>query len=645
VRGGGNRHPELFTRKAWGSHEARGCPLACVWLARNNSPLVGLPRPFPWPRNDVNNLKTTTSMTQFAASSFLLLSTMLIGMINLAAPFVTKEDSKIRDFLLLTVSGFFLFNVIIIDYLFINGTKIEFTLLDLGKYSISFALEPLGVIFLTLLAVLWIPALLYTIKFIAVNKFQHSSRYLLFVNSAVLAGCFVALSSNLITMFIGYELLTLCTIPLIIHQQTTKSLAGLFKYLKILMISGLLLFLPAIIIIYANTNTGTFVGCGFIKPYFSDTMAICLLLAFVFGISKTALYPLHGWLPAAMVASYPISALLHAVVVVKTGLFCTYKILFYVFGLEYLQYLFSTYNWLVILPAITILYSSVAAIRSTEIKMILAYSTINQLSIALISAFLITPMAMKAAVMHMVAHAFTKICLFYAAGNFYSLNRTYYVNQLAGISKTMPKTSLVMLIACLSLIGMPPFAGFFSKAYIMSAAAASDNLFVMIILTIGTIFTSIYVIRILLVIYKPVELPREGGNNENTLPTFMFISLGICLSGLIGFYFARYGINILLKTFEGLLPSPGFADVLKQFVIALVAFFIMVIWNKSKGFVGNVFKKYLSKDDAEKGAKEPWNFESLEDQILSKISIFHNQQTAIFVVFLFFITLLIAALI
>ena len=293
-------------------------------------------------------------MNSLSDPSFLIISTMLVGMVNLIAPFFTKEDSSIRSFFLLSVSGFFLINVIIIDCLFINSIEIKFTLLNIGKYSLAFGLEPIGLIFLTMLSVLWIPSLLYTIKFLAINQFTNSSRYLFFVNCCVLTGCIIALSANLITMFTGYEILTLCTIPLIIHQTDKKSLAGLYKYLKILLLSGIILFLPAIIIIYSKIGTGTFVSGGFIRDYFSDITAIILLLAFIFGISKAAIYPLHGWLPAAMVASYPVSALLHAVVVVKTGLFCIYKILFYVYGLAYLQYLFNDYNWLVILPAITI---------------------------------------------------------------------------------------------------------------------------------------------------------------------------------------------------------------------------------------------------------------------------------------------------
>ena len=483
-------------------------------------------------------------MTSPVPLNFLVISTILLGMINLVVPFFTKEDSKIRNFLLMSVSGVFLINIILIDYLYINLIEIKFTLLNIGKYSIVFGLEQLGLIFLTMLAVLWIPALLYTTKFLTVNHFSHSSKYLFFVNSCILIGCVVALSANLITMFIAYEILTLCTIPLIVHHADKKTLAGLYKYLTILLLSGIVLFLPAIIIIYSKVGTGTFTAGGFIKDYFSDNFSIVLLLAFIFGISKAAIFPLHGWLPAAIVASYPVSALLHAVVIVKTGLFCIYKILFYVFGLDYLQSLFSDYNWLVIFPAITILYSSLWALRSYEIKMLLAYSTINQLSIALISAFLLTPKGLAAAVIHMVSHSFTKICLFYSAANFYSLNKTYYISDLAGIKKTMPKTSLILLIATLSLIGMPPFAGFISKFYIMMAAAEQQNLFVMIIIAFSTIFSFLYMSKIIITVYKPVQ--NVIHLQEKFLPISMFISLSLCISLVIGFFFIQQIMNIFL---------------------------------------------------------------------------------------------------
>jgi multicomponent Na+:H+ antiporter subunit D len=509
-------------------------------------------------------------MINFVTPHFLVIFTLLIGMVNLITPFVTKEDSKTRSFFLLSVSIAFLCNVLILDWLFLNGIESKFTLLDFGKYTIALHLEALGMIFLTMLAILWTCALLYTIKFLDINEMKNSNRFLFFVNCCVMVGCVIALSANLFTMFIGYEVLTLCTIPLIAHHGGQKVSNGLLKYLKILMLSGLVLFLPAVIIIYSHVGHGNFTPNGFIQGHFSDAHAIILLLLFIFGVAKAAIYPFHSWLPAAMVASYPVSALLHAVVVVKTGLFCIYKILVYVFGLNYLQSLFADYNWLVLLPIITIIYSSMQAIRFTQVKMVLAYSTINQLSIALLSAFLLTPKGLAAAVLHMVSHSFTKICIFYTAGNIYSVKNSYHIGELIGIRSTMPKTSFVMLIAGLSLMGMPPFAGFISKFYIMMAAAEQGNLLVMVTLVISTLFSAIYVIKILIFVYRPTsdnftlnlklkpyfaESTKNNGSKritdgvhtaESKLPIFMILSISFCLLGVIFFFPLQQAITKFL---------------------------------------------------------------------------------------------------
>lgn len=490
-------------------------------------------------------------MSALIAPNFLIISTLLVGSMGLFVPYATKEDSLIRSFLLIAVSIFFLVNVLIIDWLFLNNVEAKFTLFSIEKYSISLALEPLGLIFLTMLASLWPCALMYTTPFLRINKMEQSGNYLMFINACVLTGCVIALSANLFTMIVGYEILTLCTVPLISYTPNKKVIAGLINYLKILMITGLVLFLPAIIIIYAKIGHGEFTNNGFLIGHFSDHSAIILLLMFVFGISKAALYPFHKWLPAAMVASYPVSALLHAVVVVKAGLFCIYKVFIYVFGLGYLQYLFKEHNWLIYLPIITIIYSSLQALKCDQIKMILAYSTINQLSIALLGAFLFTPKGLAAAVIHMVSHSLSKICLFYAAGNIYSVKGVYKISQLLGIYRDLPKTSFIFLIATLSLIGMPPFAGFVSKFFIMLAAAEAENIPTMIALVMSTMLSAIYMVKILIFMYRPVNnnlianvTMRTIG--ERKLPTLMIISLWFCLAGVVLFFFIVQAMNKFL---------------------------------------------------------------------------------------------------
>lgn len=516
----------------------------------------------------------------------IVLSTILIAALNLLIPLASKKDSKASNLLLIIISVFFFINILIIDGLFLKGIRTSILLFAFGNYSVGLHLEALGLIFVNLLGVLWPCALIYTTKYLKLNKITHPSRLLFFINLSVLAGVFIAFAANLFTMFIFYEILTLSTAPLIGHNGGDKERKGLYRYLKILMVSSIVLFLPAILIIYAKIGHGNFIYQGFIQERFSKDQTVILLLMFVFGINKAALFPLHKWLPAAMVAAYPVSALLHAVVVVKAGLFCIYKILLCVFGLKYLQTIFGDTNWLIFLPILTIFYSSIKALRVDNIKTILAYSTINQLSIALLSAFMLTPKAIAAAVLHMVSHSFSKICLFYAAGIYYSFKKTAKISDLIGVSLEKPKTSFVFLIASLSLMGVPPFGGFISKFYIMLAAAEQDNILVMIVVASSSILTALYIVKILLVIYWPdglvdhtimplydkktikhnklfsnssldIEaLARQDQTEiitvlsarrfEHKLPLLMLISLIICLSGVIFFFLVHRFINMFL---------------------------------------------------------------------------------------------------
>ena len=483
-------------------------------------------------------------ITQFTTPSLLILSTLLVGALNLTSPYATQKDSFIRNFLLITIAIFFFGNILIIDWLFLKGIRAGFEFNIFGKYSIGFHLEPLGLIFLSLIGSLWICALLYTPKYLAINNIEHSSRFLFFFNLTILTGVLIALSSNLFTMFICYELLTISTAFLIGHTKNNivLVLSGLYKYLKILMISATILFLPTVIIIYTKVGNGDFASGSLVENYFSKNQSIILLLMFIFGIAKAAIFPVHSWLPAAMVAHYPVSSLLHAVIVVKTGLFCIYKILLYIFGLSYLQMIFAEFNWLIFIPIVSIFYSSIKALGTDNIKKILAYSTMNQLSIALLSAFMLTPKALGAAILHLVSHSFSKICLFYSMGSIYSLKKADQIQNLHGVSKEFPLISFIISISSLSLIGIPIFSGFISKFSILLAASEQNQIIVMIVIIASSIFSSLYLLKILSSIYKPSLVESSV---IKSLPYSMQISIIICCCAVTLFYF----IQILIREF------------------------------------------------------------------------------------------------
>jgi len=481
-------------------------------------------------------------IAQFTTPNLLILSTLLVGMLNLTSPFTTKEDSFIRNFLLVAIAIFFFGNALIIDWVFLRGVRAGFEFNIFGNYSIGFYLEPLGLIFLSLISFLWVCSLLYTPRYLAINNIKNSSKFLFFFNLTILIGVLIALSSNLFTMFICYELLTISTAFLIGHTKNNVVLSGLYRYLKILLITATLLFLPAIIIIYIEVGNGDFVNGGLISGHFSKNQSIILLLMFIFGIAKTAIFPVHAWLPAAMVAHYPVSSLLHAVIVVKTGLFCICKILVYIFGLSYLQELFAEFNWLIYIPIVSIFYSSFKALGTDNIKKILAYSTMNQLAIVLLSAFMLTPKGIAAATLHLVSHSFSKICLFYCMGSIYSIKKAKQIQDLAGTSREFPLISLMIGIASLSLIGIPIFSGFISKFSILLAAAEQNQIIVMAVIVISSIFSGLYLFKVVNFIYKPIS---EISNNPKHLSCSMYIGIIICGIAIILFYF----IQIFIKKF------------------------------------------------------------------------------------------------
>ncbi|EEC02838.1 NADH dehydrogenase, putative, partial [Ixodes scapularis] len=333
------------------------------------------------------------------------------------------------------------------------------------------------------------------LKYINNNRKSLFYGILLFAHTGYLG---MISTNDFFNLYVFIEISALSSYVLIVSGNNPKSLIGAFDYL-IMGSIGATLILIAIGFLLSITGSLNIL----VENYFSKNQSIILLLMFIFGIAKTAIFPVHSWLPAAMVAHYPVSSLLHAVIVVKTGLFCIYKILLYIFGLSYLQMIFAEFNWLIFIPIVSIFYSSIKALGTDNIKKILAYSTMNQLSIALLSAFMLTPKALGAAILHLVSHSFSKICLFYSMGSIYSLKKANQIQNLHGVSKEFPLISFIISISSLSLIGIPIFSGFISKFSILLAASEQNQIIVMIVIIASSIFSSLYLLKILSSIYKP----------------------------------------------------------------------------------------------------------------------------------------------
>jgi multicomponent Na+:H+ antiporter subunit D len=362
--------------------------------------------------------------------------------------------------------------------------------------DIAFRVEPLGMLFAALASSLWIVNSIYSIGYMRGNNESNQTRFYIFFAIALAAAIGIAFADNLFTLFLFYEVLTLSTYPLVAHKGDETTVRSARVYLGVLLTTSIGLLLPAIIWTYSVAGTGTFTPGGILKGHIAGPAVGLLLGLFVFGVGKAAVMPVHRWLPAAMVAPTPVSALLHAVAVVKAGVFTVTKVIIYIFGVDFL-FAEPSSGWLVYVAAFTIIAASVVALRQQNLKRLLAYSTVAQLSYVVMATAILKPLAEIGAAVHIVAHAFGKITLFFAAGAIYTAAKKTELHQLRGIARRMPWTMLAFTIGALSMIGVPPTAGFVSKWYILAGAFEAENYVAIAAIIASTALNAAYFLPII----------------------------------------------------------------------------------------------------------------------------------------------------
>jgi multicomponent Na+:H+ antiporter subunit D len=399
--------------------------------------------------------------------------------------------------------------------------------------SIAFEVEPLGMLFAALASGLWIINSIYSIGYMRGNNEKNQTRFFTCFALALSATIGVAFAANLFTLFLFYELLTLSTYPLVAHKGDAATVRSARVYLGVLLTTSIGLFLPAIIWTYSVAGTGDFVVGGILRESISGPAVGLLLGLFVFGVGKAAVMPVHRWLPAAMVAPTPVSALLHAVAVVKAGVFSITKIIVYIFGIDFLFETPSS-SWLLYAAAFTIISASVVALQQQNIKRMLAYSTIAQLSYVVMAAAILKPLAEVGAAIHMVAHAFGKITLFFAAGAIYVASKKTEIWQLRGIGRRMPWTMAAFSIGALSMIGVPPTAGFVSKWYILAGAFQANNLVAVFTIIASTALNAAYFLPILYLAWFADEDKNAPAHGEAPFPVVFALTVTALLT--IGFF-------------------------------------------------------------------------------------------------------------
>jgi len=401
--------------------------------------------------------------------------------------------------------------------------------------SFGFALEPLGMTFAALASALWFINSLYSIGYMRANREQRQTRFYVLFAVALSAVMGIAFAGNLLTLFLFYEILTLSTYPLVAHKGDPATLRSARTYLGVLLGTSIGLLLPAIIWTYLLAGTGTFAPQGILRGHLAGPAVGLLLGLYMFGIAKAAMMPVHRWLPAGMVAPTPVSALLHAVAVVKAGVFSAMKVLVYVFGVDFL-FAQPSAQWLLYSASFTIIAASVVALRQQNLKRLLAYSTIAQLSYIVMAAALLKPLAEIGAAVHMVAHAFGKITLFFAAGAIYTAAKKTEVSQLRGIGRRMPWTMGAFTVGALSMIGVPPTAGFVSKWYILAGAFQSNNYAVLFTMIASTVLNAAYFLPIVYRAWFEPEAADAKPHGEAPLPMVLALTATAALTLLFFFF-------------------------------------------------------------------------------------------------------------
>lgn len=360
---------------------------------------------------------------------------------------------------------------------------------------LSFAIEPLGMVFALLASGLWIVIAIYAIGYMRGNGEAHQTRFAIFFTLAIAAALGIAFSSNLFTLFLFYELLTLSTYPLVAHKGTPEARNGARTYLAILLSTSIVFFLVAIVWTWTAAGTLAFEPGGILDGHIDPALAPLLLALFAFGIGKAALMPFHRWLPAAMVAPAPVSALLHAVAVVKGGVFTLLKVGVYIFGTGYLSTTHASV-WLAWAAAFTLIVSAVIAITKDDLKARLAYSTISQLAYVTLGVALANQMGIIGGTMQMIMHAMAKITLFMCAGAIYVAAHKTRVSEMTGLGRQMPFTFGAFLIASLSIIGLPPLGGAWSKWFLLLAAADAQQTAMIVVFCAGSLLSVAYLLPV-----------------------------------------------------------------------------------------------------------------------------------------------------
>lgn len=433
----------------------------------------------------------------------------------------------------------------------LEGKSIEYTLLSFAPgLMIQFKVDTLGIFFALVASFLWIITSFYSIGYMRKSNEHAQTRYYACFAIALSAAMGVAFSGNMFTTFLFYELITLSTYPLVAHKQTPEAMKGARRYVTYLLGASVGFLLPAVLLTYSVAGTLEFSSQGVfgaVRGQTNDALLIVIFVLFIAGTAKAAIMPLQSWLPAAMVAPTPVSALLHAVAVVKAGVFVVTRIVLHLFGVDLLAEL-GAGTGLAAAASFTIIVASVIALKQDNLKARLAYSTVSQLSYVVLGAALLSPSAITGSILHIVLHAFGKITLFFAAGAIYVAAHKTKVSELDGIGRRMPFTMAAFAVGALSMIGVPPAGGFISKWYIALGSIEAEQLPILIVIAASTILNACYFLPIVYAAFFKAPAGERSERDDASLvarrssfheaPALMVAPLVLTALGTLVLFFA-----------------------------------------------------------------------------------------------------------
>ncbi|WP_420462169.1 monovalent cation/H+ antiporter subunit D family protein [Candidatus Palauibacter sp.] len=450
------------------------------------------------------------------------------------------------------VTGVVLFGFVISLIPHVSGGASPAVLLAwvLPGLGLVLRLEPLGLLFALVASGLWIVTSLYSIGYMRGHNEAHQTRFYVCFAVSICAAMGVALAGNMFTLFLFYEVLTLSTYPLVSHHGTPKAMKGARTYLGVLVTTSVGFLLLAVVWTWVLAGTLDFREGGILAGRASDSVLLILLALYAFGTGKAALMPFHRWLPAAMVAPTPVSALLHAVAVVKAGVFTIMKVVVYIFGLDLLTTT-GISVWLMYAAGITVIVGSLVAMAQDNLKRRLAYSTVSQLSYIVLGAALANAWGVIGGSMHIAMHAFGKITLFFCAGAIYVAAHKTEISDMRGLGRAMPITMAAFLIGALSVIGVPPLGGSWSKWYLALGALDAGQIVFVAVLMISSLLNIAYLIPIPIRAFfsKPADGSEPPRFHE--APAFCVAALSFTALGCIALFFLADDVYRLLAPLGG----------------------------------------------------------------------------------------------